>query len=196
MYARSGFRSGGTSQCTLVLIFVPGEYPPKPPFWKPPFYLPVKTRHRQVTELDVKGLGFSGPGLPSARQVLCGDAPRHFSIILVCILAVSWGGQSSAMRSGLPGPKNPKSSAMKTTTRHCSRREFTIEASEDVGRLDLQMLGEWMVVGEPQPLQRIAPCFQNNPRDPPVLKTLCRAPLHPKELQVEHEIVVINFHQA
>ena len=42
-------------------------------------------RHRQVTDLDVTVLGFSGPGLPSARQVLCGDAPRLFSVILVCI---------------------------------------------------------------------------------------------------------------
>ena len=35
--------------------------------------------------LDVMDLGFRGPGLPSARQMLCGDAPRLFSIILVCI---------------------------------------------------------------------------------------------------------------
>ena len=34
----SGFRSGGTSACTLVLVFVPGEHPPKPPFWKPPCF--------------------------------------------------------------------------------------------------------------------------------------------------------------
>ena len=33
---------------------------------------------------------------------------------------MSWGGQSSVMRSGLPGPQNPKSSTMKTTTWHCS----------------------------------------------------------------------------
>ena len=39
----------------------------------------------QVTDLDVTVLGFSGPGLPFLRQVLCGDAPRLFSIILVCI---------------------------------------------------------------------------------------------------------------
>ena len=36
MYPRSGFRSGGTSECTLVPVFVPGEHPPKPPFWKTP----------------------------------------------------------------------------------------------------------------------------------------------------------------
>ena len=33
-YPRSCFRSGGTSECTLVLVFVPGEHPSKPPFWK------------------------------------------------------------------------------------------------------------------------------------------------------------------
>ena len=33
-YPRSGFRSGGTSECTLVPVFVPGEHPPKPPFWR------------------------------------------------------------------------------------------------------------------------------------------------------------------
>ena len=38
----------------------------------------LMTRHRQVTDLDVTVLGFAGPGLPSARQVLCGDAPRLF----------------------------------------------------------------------------------------------------------------------
>ena len=33
-YPHSGFRSGGTSECTLVPVCVPGEHPPKPPFWK------------------------------------------------------------------------------------------------------------------------------------------------------------------
>ena len=32
---RSGFRSGGTSDCTLVPVFVPGEHPPKPRFSRP-----------------------------------------------------------------------------------------------------------------------------------------------------------------
>ena len=31
-YPRSGFRSRGTSECTLVPVFVPGDHPPKPPF--------------------------------------------------------------------------------------------------------------------------------------------------------------------
>ena len=35
-YPRSSFRSGGTSECTLVPVFVPGEHPPKPRFLKPP----------------------------------------------------------------------------------------------------------------------------------------------------------------
>ena len=47
--------------------------------------LDPSTRHRQVTDLDVMVLGFSGPGLLSARQMLCGHAPRLFSIVLVCI---------------------------------------------------------------------------------------------------------------
>ena len=34
MYPRSGFRSEGTGECTLVPVFVPGEHPPKPPFCK------------------------------------------------------------------------------------------------------------------------------------------------------------------
>ena len=33
-YPCSGFRSGGTSECTLVPVFVPEKDPPEPPFWK------------------------------------------------------------------------------------------------------------------------------------------------------------------
>ena len=36
------FRSGGTFERTLVPVFVPGEHPPKPPFWKSPFCQPQK----------------------------------------------------------------------------------------------------------------------------------------------------------
>ena len=61
-----------------------------------------------------------GPGFRSARQVLCGNASclfvDHFSWHLSSVL----GRQSSVMRSGIPGPKNPKSSATKTTIWHCS----------------------------------------------------------------------------
>ena len=66
------------------------------------------------------GFGFFGPRIAfRATGALWGRA-TPFSIILVCIQTVSWGVQSSVMRSGLRGPKNPKSSAMKTTTWHCS----------------------------------------------------------------------------
>ena len=58
-----------------------------------------------------------GPGFRSARQVLCGDASRLF---LDRFSQQLWGGQSSVTRSGKPGPKNPKSSATKTTIWHCS----------------------------------------------------------------------------
>ena len=30
-------KRGGFGERTLVPVFVPGEHPPKPPFWKPPF---------------------------------------------------------------------------------------------------------------------------------------------------------------
>ena len=55
MCPRSGFRSGGACERTLVPVFVPGEHPnvpsfrfsfrgerpAKPPFWKPPFCQPL-----------------------------------------------------------------------------------------------------------------------------------------------------------
>ena len=34
MYPRSGFRSRATCERSLVPVFVPGEHPPKPPFWE------------------------------------------------------------------------------------------------------------------------------------------------------------------
>ena len=34
-YPRSGLRSGGTSECTLVLVFVLGEHLPNHPFGPP-----------------------------------------------------------------------------------------------------------------------------------------------------------------
>ena len=69
---------------TILALFgrrILGQYPAAPCSPGPVVLL----KHRQVTDLDVTVLGFSGPGLPSARQMLCGDAPRLFSIILVCI---------------------------------------------------------------------------------------------------------------
>ena len=38
----SGFRSGGTCECTLVLVFVLGEHRQNHPFGKPPFWEPPK----------------------------------------------------------------------------------------------------------------------------------------------------------
>ena len=53
-YPRSGFRSGGTSECTLVLVFVPGKHPPKPTFCKNhPF---VNPRTRTTHTIGTTGL--------------------------------------------------------------------------------------------------------------------------------------------
>ena len=49
-YPRFGFRSGGTSECALVPGFVPGEHPPKPPFWKTTL-LATPERHLQWLSL-------------------------------------------------------------------------------------------------------------------------------------------------
>ena len=71
-----------------------------------PNSLRKKTRHRQVTDLDVTVLGFSGPGLPFPRQVLCGDAPRlfffHFSVHLSSVL----GRTELCHEVWTPGPQN------------------------------------------------------------------------------------------
>ena len=58
MYPRSGFRSGGTSECTLVPVFVPGEHPPKPPFWKSTGYDPFcqAANHSQSTTLFLRNI--------------------------------------------------------------------------------------------------------------------------------------------
>ena len=61
-YPRSGFRSGGTSECTLIPVFVPGEHPPKPPFWKTTLCRPPKG-----VQID-DALGF--PGLKNQFQAL------------------------------------------------------------------------------------------------------------------------------
>ena len=81
----------------------------------PPF------KHRQVTDLVVTDLGVSG-AQDSVLRDRCSVGARHafFSITFLSIQAVSWGGQSSVTRSGIPGPKNPKTSAMRTTIWHCS----------------------------------------------------------------------------
>ena len=66
-----------------------------------------KTRHRQVTDLDATVLGFSGPGLPSVPQVLCGDAPRlffHFRVHLSSVL----GRTELCHEVWTPGPQKPQ----------------------------------------------------------------------------------------
>ena len=64
--------------------------------------------------------GFQGPGFHSARQVFCGDASRlfldHFSKHLSSVL----GRTELCHEVRNPGPQNPKSSTIKTTTWHCS----------------------------------------------------------------------------
>ena len=69
--------------------------------------------------------GFRGPGFRSARQMLCGDASplflNHFCKHLSCVL----GRTELCHEVQNPGPpKDPKSSAMKTTIWHCSTRIY------------------------------------------------------------------------
>ena len=67
-----------------------------------------KSKHRQVTDLDVTDLGFSGPGFRSARQGLCGDASRlslyHFSKHLSSVL----GRTELCHEVRNPGPQKPQ----------------------------------------------------------------------------------------
>ena len=76
-YPRSGFRSVGTSECTLVPVFVPGEHSPKPPFWKPPF---LSTPEKS---------GFPPPPQKvSASRILCWFDTVQHSVSFTSI--VSW----------------------------------------------------------------------------------------------------------
>ena len=69
----------------------------------------VTARHRQVTDLDVTVLGLSGPGLPSARQVLCGDAPRLFSLCHFSVRLSSVLGRTELCHEvWTPGPQKPQ----------------------------------------------------------------------------------------
>ena len=69
-YPRSGFCSERTSECTLVQVFVPGEHPPKPPFWKPPFCQPpINWQVRRVTKKSARIFG----------QVVLTFAPKNAS---------------------------------------------------------------------------------------------------------------------
>ena len=64
--------------------------------------------------------GFWGPGFHSARQVLCGDASRPFLDHFHKHLSSVLGRTELCHEVRNPGPQNPKSSATKTTTWHCS----------------------------------------------------------------------------
>ena len=67
------------------------------------------------------GSGRYGFGVFGAQDSVLRDrrsvGTRHafFSIVFLSIEATFWGRQSSVTRSGILGPKNPKSSATKTT---------------------------------------------------------------------------------
>ena len=54
------------------------------------------------------GFGFSGPGLPSARQVLCGDAPRPFFYHLSVHLSSVLGRTELCHEVWAPGPQKPQ----------------------------------------------------------------------------------------
>ena len=92
-YPRSGFRSGRTSECTLVPVFVPGEHPPKPPFWKPPFCQPQTEvpsfSGPKILNKSQKGL--RGPSGPECHKVL--KSPRTLIMTHFCFesFAGPWG---------------------------------------------------------------------------------------------------------
>ena len=79
-----------------------------------------KITRPEIQALPSHGSGRYGFGVFGAQDSVLRDrrsvGTRHafLLITLPSIQAVSWGGQSSVARSGIPGPKNPKSSATKT----------------------------------------------------------------------------------
>ena len=101
-YPCSGFRFGGTSECILVPVFVPGEHPPKPPYWKTILLaIPENRRLSQKTE-DVAqktagnrryGSVTSSPS-PQARPyqplvaTLCHTASTSLPLFSICSLCM------------------------------------------------------------------------------------------------------------
>ena len=68
--------------------------------WDVPEFGCAQAKHRQVTDLDLMDLGFSGPRIPfCATGALWGRVMRFSSITFLSIEAVSQGGQSSVTRS-------------------------------------------------------------------------------------------------
>ena len=55
-YPRSVFRSEGTSECTLVPVFVPGEHLPKPPFWKTTLLSTPEIKDPQLDVQEMNGV--------------------------------------------------------------------------------------------------------------------------------------------
>ena len=71
-------KKGGFGERTLVPVFVPGEHPPKPPFWKPPFCQPPKRVIGRLKGRFPKGWfwrtfprsGFRSGGTPAENTLL------------------------------------------------------------------------------------------------------------------------------
>ena len=78
-YPRSGFRSGGTSERTLVPVSVLGEHPPKPPFCKPPLRGPGRrslgAKSQKVSKKSLKSL----PEPPGASRPRGPKSPKKVS---------------------------------------------------------------------------------------------------------------------
>ena len=127
MYPRSGFRSGGTcertlvlvfrsggtSECTLVPVFVPGEHPPKPPFWKTTLWsIPQKANYITTPGLELRHC--ADRQLPLCRQLSLHPSRQW-------ILAAWWSGICRFMatqRSRSHSPRKGKgaSDSEKTNT--------------------------------------------------------------------------------
>ena len=88
-YPRSGICSGGTSECTLVPVFVPGEHPPKSPFWKRRF--PQPQNFQRLSE--ILRIRFLGPNSQESAQK-CSEVLRNVPPLSVTPLPLSKKGGS------------------------------------------------------------------------------------------------------
>ena len=70
----------GTSECALVLVFVPGEHPPNPPFWKTTLFQPP-IQNSSVSVHNVSGTqvctGDFAPPEPEFRAGFWDTNPGH-----------------------------------------------------------------------------------------------------------------------
>ena len=98
MYPRSAFRSGGTCECTLVPVFVPGEHPnvpsfllsfrgfirqthpfPKPPFCEPPIvFSPFSSYLRNCSCFSARFSKRAGEGTAEVGTGSPYSPERHF----------------------------------------------------------------------------------------------------------------------